>query len=181
MAGLVTSNLDFEILDINNTKNIVFLDTSTYIDYPENPVLDITFPASNQYFTVQIQPEKINVFDSNTIGYSSLLNIVSPADLPDGIYGYRYKICPYDFYTKCKYYLRTTFLDRCIQNIYSAVDMSNCCDPDSDSIKKDLVDLHIFLESAKANAVLGNLDKANKDFNLATKKVDKLNIKLNIQ
>lgn len=179
MLGLLITILDFQILDINNTKNIAFLDLSTYSESPQDPILNIVFPASSKYFTVQIQPSKINVFDSNTIGYSQVLNVDSPADLPDGVYNFNYKICPYDFYSTSKCFLRTTILDRNIQRIYEAIDLSQCCE-DLNGTKKELIDIHLFLESGKANAILGNSDKASKDYSIAAKKVDKLLQKLNL-
>lgn len=180
MSGLKTNTIDFEILDINNTKNIVFVDTSTYSEPPENPILQITLPASSRYFIAQIQPMKVNILDSNTIGYTDVLMSACAVDFPDGVYKLVFKFCPYDYYCITKYVLRTTFIDRSIQQIYNSLDLCECPKDDQVAIKKELLDIYIFLESGKANATLGNVEKASKDYSIAAKKVDRLSAKLNL-
>src|SRR3954463_4543906 len=96
-TGLQFNTIDFEILDIDNLKNIVFVDLSKYYQAPEGPLLEILLPGSMQYLMAQIQPNKINILDSNTIGLSNIFETNCAVDLPDGVYTFKYKICPYDY------------------------------------------------------------------------------------
>lgn len=178
MIGLNQNFIDFDILDNDNTKNIVFLDMSKYFESPSNPILEIYLPGSSKYLMAQIQPGKINVLDSNTIGLSSIFTTNVPMDLPDGVYTFTYKFCPYENYRSTKYKLRTTFLDRDIQKIYDNVQLSECPTETVEGIKKDLLDIYIFIESAKANAQLNKPDRASKDFEIASNKVKKLTDKI---
>lgn len=180
MAGIISTALNFEILDINNTKTIVFLDASSYMEAPVSPILQVIPPGANRYYVAQIQPSQINALDSLSLGMSDFLGTSCPMDFPDGVYQFSYKIQPYNFYCVSKYVLRTTMLERTIQNIYCSIDITCCSLDDIAAIKKDLLDVYIFLESGKANAALGYADKASKDFSLACKKVDRITTKLKI-
>lgn len=178
MSLFKTNILDFEILDSNNLKNIIFVDASTYSEEPENPILSLLLPGSNKYLIANITPRVVNVLDSHTIGLSQALESWCPVDLPDGVYTYTYKICPYETLKITKSYLRTTLIDKDIAQIYETLSFIECCKDDLTAIKKELVDIYIFLESGKANATLGNIDKAGKDYSIACKKVAKLISKL---
>lgn len=173
MKGLHKHHLDFEIINVGNPKILVFLDCSEYYKQPDNPVLDILVPGISTPYTVNIESGLANTFNSNTIGITSRLECDKPLDLPDGIYKITYKIQPYDGLYVCKYFLRTEILDSIIEKIYADTECTTDI-LDNQRLKKEIVDIHILIESAKANAVYSNIDKSQKDYRLALKKAEKL-------
>lgn len=176
--GLHKHNIDFEIVNLGNSKIIVFLDCSEYFKQPDSPILDILVPGYHEVFSVPIEFSLPNTFNSNTIGLTSKLNCDEPTILPDGIYKYTYKVQPYDGLYKTKYFLRTEILDGLLEKVYSEVECSTQI-VDNPNLKREIVDIHILLESAKANAKYSNIDKAQKDYRLALKKVEKLSKNIN--
>lgn len=178
MKGLHKHNIDFEIVNLGNPKIIVFLDCSEYFKQPDSPILDILVPGYSEAFSVPIEFSLANTFNSNSIGLTSKLNCDTPVILPDGIYKYTYKIQPYDGLYKIKYFLRTEILDSLLDKIYCEVECSTQI-VDNPNLKREIVDIHILLESAKANAKYSHLDKAQKDYRLALKKVEKLSKSIN--
>ena len=172
--GLHSQLIDFEILNVGNPKIIVFLDCSEYFKQPDSPILDILVPGISVPFTVNIEYSLPNTFNSNTLGLTNRMECEKPVDLPDGIYKYTYKIQPYDGLYISKYFLRTEVLDDLLNKVYSSVECTTDI-IDNPRLKKEIVDIHILLESAKANAIYSNIDKAQKDYRLALKKTEKLN------
>lgn len=171
--GLHSHYLDFEVIPTGNSKVIVFLDCSDYFKQPDSPSLEITVPGYNVPFTVPIEFSKANTFNTNTLGITSRLNGSTPVDLPDGIYTYKLKIQPYNVLYRIKNFLKTDILDSLLEKVYSSVECTTDI-IDNPQLKRELVDIHILLESAKANATYCNLDKSKKDYSLALKKVEKL-------
>lgn len=178
MKGLLKHHIDFEIVNVGNTKIIVFLDCSEYFKCPDTPILDVLVPGYSVPFTVNIRYSEANTFNSNTLGLTSKFNGDEPSILPDGIYKYTYKIQPYDGLYKVKYFLRTEVLDDMLEKVYCSV---NCTTElaDNPNLKREFVEIHVLLESAKANTKYGHIDKGQKDYRLALKKVEKLSNNIN--
>lgn len=170
MLGLQSHRLDFEILPTTSSKKIIFLDTSDYYEKPESPLLQVNLPGYSKYFLVPIESGRINTFNSHTLGFTTILLDDEPLEFPDGIYKFVYKVCPYATLHITKHFLRTNKLDKELAQIYSKLD----CVETNSCYKKELLDIHVLLESAKANTTFNYIDKANKDFSLAQKKVSKL-------
>lgn len=170
MLGLQKHDLDFEIIESRNAKKIIFLDASDYFEQPESPLLQILLPGHRKYFLVNIEAGRINTFNSHTVGFTSILSLDDLVEFPDGVYEFTYKVCPYKTVNVTKYILRTTKFDETLSKVYSKID----CSDEKDCIKKELLDIHILIESAKANTYLGYVDKGGKDFSLAQQKVSKL-------
>lgn len=173
--------IDFEILDIDNPKIIVFLDASEYLaDNPELPILEITLPGFNNHFVVNITPKQINVLNANTIGITKTLQAKDDClpDLPDGVYKFMYRICPYDKIFLCKYYLRTVLLNIKIKELYKLLEFSDCSFLEDAKLKSKLLDIDQLLVAAKAFAEDGNNKKASNLYQLADKIVNDLIKKL---
>jgi hypothetical protein len=162
--------LDFEIVDTNNSKTIVFIDSSNYFEEPELPVLEIVPPYFNQVFKVNISARKVNTINSSTMGLTEFLPNDYPMDFPDGIYKFTYGICPYQF-NVIKYRVRTTELDKCLNDIYNKL---SCNLYTNESIQKELLQVFLAKESAKANAELFFLGNAESDFKIAQEKAQLL-------
>lgn len=172
--------LDFEILDIDNPKIIVFLDASEYYEKPEMPILEITLPGFNNHFVVNIIDGQINVFNANTIGITKTLQAKDDClpDLPDGVYKFMYRICPYDKLYLCKYYLRTVLLNKKIKHLYKLLEFTDCSITEDAKLKSKLLDIDQLVLAAKAFAEDGNNKKASNLYQLADKIVNDLIKKL---
>lgn len=172
MSAIQQNYLDFEILDTDDPKLIIFIDASVYLDpNPEKPILEIVLPGFNQYFLVNIIPYQINVMNSNTIGVTKTFNndYNCLGDLPDGVWEYTYRVCPYDtvFIKKCV--LRTALLNQKLNCLYKLFDNADCSLKDDRKIKNKLTDIDIFIQTAKAYAAECNKSRASNFYQIADK------------
>lgn len=166
--GLKSHKLDFEILDTGNPKTLVFLDSSEYMSEPERPLLEVTLPGHTKYFLLNIAARKVNTFNSNTIGLSELFESNCLMELPDGIYTFKYKICPYDSVYIQKKILRKVKIDKSINMILRDADLSD------ERLKKELTDIWVLIAAAEANTEDNQISKAIEQFKLANSMVDKI-------
>lgn len=165
--GFTRDELSFFILDTDNPKTFVFVDTSSYQKEPERPLMEITPPGYNKYFLVNIVARKVNTLNSNTIGISDILEGRCLVDLADGVWTFKYKICPYDEVFIVKYNLRTVKLERSLAELYKELDFSDCDVSEDESLKKDIIDAQLAIASGKANAERGDVKKATTLYKLA--------------
>lgn len=172
MKGLRQHILDFEIIPTGNPETLVFIDSSDYYAEPERPLLEITLPGYKKYFLVNVVARRVNTFNSNTIGFSEVLNEGCLVDLPDGIYSFRYKICPYDKIFKDKKFFRTTLIRKRLADLYERLDAADCDHKDKIN-PSDLVEINALIEGAEA-VVSKNEKKANSFYQLADKLISKL-------
>jgi hypothetical protein len=165
---MYVQQLDFEIVETGNPKTIVFIDSSNYFEEPELPVLDIIPPYFNQIFRATITARQVNTLNSSTIGLTAFVPSDCPLDFPDGIYKFTYGICPYVL-NVTKYRVRTTQLDEKLNMIYKTLE---CNLYSNESVQRELLQIYLAKESAKANASLFYLQNAESDFRIATDKTD---------
>ena len=173
MLGLNEHKLSFELLETGNPKTLVIFDSSYYYEEPERPLLEITLPGYNKYFLVNVEARKVNTFNSNTIGLTDTLDTDEFIDLPDGVYGFKFKICPYNYVYTVQKKMRVTSLLKKLEEVYNKIDLSDCSTKEDRVIQFDLVRIHILIEGAKA-VVNKNSKKAFDNYQLANKLVDKL-------
>jgi hypothetical protein len=149
MKGLRQHILDFEIIPTGNPKTLVFIDSSNYFREPEKPLLEVTLPGYNKYFLVNVTARKVNTFNSNTIGLTELLNNEHLVNLPDGVYTFKYKICPYDETYIVKKNFRTTLIDQELNDLYLQIENSDCSTVADRVLEYQLVEIHCLIEGAK--------------------------------
>lgn len=172
MLGIHEHVLDFDILETGNTKTIVFVDESTYMAEPDRPLLEVTMPGYTKYFLVNVTAKQVNTFNSSTLGLNQVLTQSKLVDLPDGVWQYKYKICPYNYVYKIKKVMRVTMLTNKLKSLYNQIDLSECSGTDDKEMQSILVQIHILIEGAKA-AVEKDSKKAQKYYQLADKLVQK--------
>jgi hypothetical protein len=177
MKGLRKHILDFEIIPSGNPKTLVFIDSSDYFAEPEKPLLEITLPGYTKYFLVNIAARKVNTFNSNTIGLTELLNEGELVELPDGIYKFRYKVCPYDKVFKDKKSFRTTLIEKKLAEAYDKLDASDCSHQSDKDLQNSIVEIHALIEGAKI-VVNKSEKKASSFYQLANSLLDKIVNKL---
>lgn len=171
--GLNKHTISFEILDNGDPNILLFLDTSDYYRQPESPLLEIVPPGYDKYFLVNIAFSKINVLNSGTIGFSDILEGGCLTELPDGIWSFKFKVCPYDEVYVSGYRLRTVLLEHKLADIYRALDFSDCDVADDEKIKKNVIDIILAIESGKANAKSGSVREASDLYKIACNLVNK--------
>lgn len=163
IQGLQKTVLDIDVLDTNNSKTLVFVDSSSYISQPEKPLMEITLPGYSKYFLVNVIANRVNTFNSSSIGLNTIINCSGYVDLPDGIYTIKYKTCPYDFSFIVKSFVKISLINNQIASIYNQIDLNTC----DKSIKDDLINMHLLLEGSKSIVNI-NLKKATDYFNTAS-------------
>ena len=96
MPTIYRSHLNIEPIDTGNLYTQVIIDSSSYFNYPDTPLLDVTIPGYIEPFTIAFKASLINVLNSSILGLNAFLNQDSLIVLPDGIWKFVYKICPHD-------------------------------------------------------------------------------------
>lgn len=172
MPGIREHKLDFEILETGNTKTLVFLDSSDYMEEPERPLLEVVMPGYTKYFLTNVVARNVNTFNSSTLGLNQVLVQSQLVDLPDGVWQYKYKICPYKYVYKIKKFMRVTMLTNKLKSLYNNIDLSECAGTDDKDLQNTLVQIHVLIEGAKA-AVEKDSRKAQRYYQLADKLVQK--------
>lgn len=179
MKGLRENIIDFEILRTGNPKTMVFVDSSDYIGEPDRPLLEVIFPGYNKFFLVNVVARQVNTFNSNTLGFTDLLNSDCLVDLPDGVYRLKYKICPYTVNYKVKNIFRSVLLEDKLKYIYDKLEASACSIKEDKKILSDIAEIHMLLEGCHY-IVESNQKKATEFYALASnithntiKKLDK--------
>jgi hypothetical protein len=75
-----------------DSKTIVFVDNSVYLDFPDNCTLEIKLPTNDTYLSCLYKPHGITPIGAISLGYSSTSVI-----LPDGIYKVKQSVNPNEF------------------------------------------------------------------------------------
>lgn len=172
--GIRKHNLDFEILDTGNPKTLVFLDSSDYYTEPERPLIEVTLPGHSRYFLLNAAAKKVNTYNSNTIGLTEILNSFELVNLPDGVWKFKFKVCPYDKVYIQKHHLRTVELEERLGKVYEYLTLSDCDVERDVKLNNTLIDVLLAIESGKANAKKGNTKKASDLYQFASTSVNSL-------
>ena len=171
--GIETYNIDFLILESNDPKTIVLLDRSTYLTTPEKPRLEVTPPGFTGYIEIPYNINGITILDSDSLLLTANCEYVELADLPDGVWIIKQKVCPYDELFIKKYYLKT----QCLEHLYNSAllkmgETNIDCDVIS-GINTMIIEIEILLKTAKLEAARGNVRDATKKYQYASKRINK--------
>jgi hypothetical protein len=175
MQGIHRTYLDFEILETGNPKTLVFVDSSQYMEAPDRPLLEVFLPGFNKYLLTNVVAGQVNTFNSSTLGLNETLNINFLQELPDGVWSFRFKICPYDLVYIDKKHMRVTQLVAKLNFLYNELSIDGCsCPTKTDAfIQSELTRIHILIEGAKAVVNIDSV-KAYKYYQLADKMIEQL-------
>jgi hypothetical protein len=152
--------LNFSIYEDSSTDSIIFVDKSSYYEYPTNPLLEVKFPnLLNETYQQIILPEQLNVLTRTKLCYGT-------GDFQDGVYVFRYSVAPNARLFKEVYHLRTTKLTAKIKELVN-IDM------EEDSVNK-IYKADLMIQAGKLEAEKQNINKAAEYYNLADKLIKKL-------
>lgn len=171
--GIKRTILDFEILETGNPQTLVFVDSSQYIEPPDRPLLEVFLPGYDKYLLTNVAANQVNTFNSNTLGLANALFINHLTVLPDGIWKFRFKICPYNYIFIDKSYMRTTLLELKLDQAYNQIDLLKCMDKTTAYILDELTKVEILIKGAKA-AVNKDEKKSYSYYQLANRIVDEI-------
>jgi hypothetical protein len=173
MPTIYKDYLNIEPIESGNPFTIVIIDSSSYFRYPEGAALDVTIPGYNDFFEVPFKPSLVNVYNSSTLGLNQLLCVDGLTALPDGVWKYRYKVCPYDQTFVYRSFYKTSLLDERIKQIYNEIDLRACNNNDIDYLKNQVVRIHILREGARAVVEI-NERKAYENYQAALDLADQI-------
>lgn len=173
MQGVYRNYLDFEPLETGNEKTLVLVDSSSYMQEPEAPLIEVYLPGFNKYLLRPFIAKQVNTYNSNTLGLTQSLQQEGITILPDGVWRIRYKICPYDLVFIDKTFMRVTVLLNKLAMVYNNIDLQACPGKTTDDLFHQLAYVNILIEGAKAAACVDE-KKAMGDYNTANKIVNEL-------
>lgn len=180
LIGTQTYTINFYIIESNDPKTIVILDQSNYLDQPEQPTLDVIIPGFTGSVSKEYIPNGINVLNSDSLDLTEQCEYDTTADLPDGVYQITMKVCPFDQLYNKKCYLKTTKFYEAYQNLLLNFDITNNT-YNQDELKRNIIDLDILIQSAKAEVSQCNVDKGVQKYQAALRKLLSINRKLNCE
>jgi hypothetical protein len=171
--GIHRNILDFEILETGNPLTLVLVDSSQYIEPPDRPLLEAFLPGFDKYLLTNVVPNQVNTFNSNTLNLAHSLSLNHLVVLPDGVWKFRYKICPYDYVFVDKSYLRTTLIEQKLSRAYNELDLEKCTDKTTAYILDQLTRVQILLRGGKA-IVNQNTKRSSEYYKLADRLLDQI-------
>lgn len=134
-------NIDFQVYDSGDPKQLIVLDTSIWGIIQDRPaIIEIIPPGFKEPSVNYFKQNFVNIFTSHTLGLNCESNStpVVQSDLPDGVYEITLKGSP-DKFNKKRLYLKTTSLNRALDDVLISK-YSECidCIAQDDDISKVL-------------------------------------------
>lgn len=165
-------NIKFQVLNNNDAKNIVVLDTSEWAHIENKPsIIEISLPGNSDYITRYLSKNAVNYFNSEDLGISCNGCESEELDLPDGVYTITIKGSPDNFQSTINY-LKT---DKARFELDSLFLKINFCNKDVDSdLVKQIHKIDLYIRSAEANVRRGNICEAQELFFKAQDDIKKL-------
>lgn len=168
------SRLSLKIDDNTNPETLIVKDTSWY--NPDIPVtgamLQITLPGFNHPIDFNVNKDFDIVLNSNTLGLTLSLNNQPYIELPDGIYIYKYSICPKDRLWVEYNLFRVNSIMKRYHNLLCKSIISSCSFTIKD--KDKINEIKNYIDIAKATTdYCGNNCKATELYNYADELLSK--------
>jgi hypothetical protein len=171
-------NIDFFVIDGNDTKSIIILDNSTYLDPPDKPLLEIILPGFTGYVSIPYRPNNYTILNSDSLDLTASCDYTELIDIPDGIYQIKMKICPYEELHNKKCYLKTSSFYKKFQEVLLTADLYEDTYEGS-ALKNSVVDVDLLMQSALASVQKCDLDNGIRLYTTANKKLNQIVNKLN--
>lgn len=168
-----TINVDFTVLPDFDPTLLIVGDISKWYGAENLPAtISITPPGSIKPIVETFQKHKLNIFNSNTLGLSCLIECEEQRydDLSDGVWTILVK-SGYTGIEKTRYFLKTDIFVREIDEIYIRAGLEY--DMNDKQIRKDLRDMEFLKRTAEANCRRGDFYKADRDFSQAQELLSK--------
>lgn len=170
---MMTTSLDFTILETYNCNTLGVVDTSYYSDGQviSNPRIYIYLPGETNPVILGFLPRKVNIYNSNNLGLSNVTSVSDLITIPDGVYKVRYA---FSTFTVEKYFLRTCLLQCKYDSVLLQLDIFDCNETSRKAKLNNLKDIEFIIMSAIASASKCNYSLAASLYDRADKELDKL-------
>lgn len=164
--------LNFDVLPTYDSRVLAIADLSIWAHLvDEASYIDITLPGRKTPVTYGFGKNKVNKFNSSSLGYGCADCEDDLIPLPDGIYKIKIYSCEGNKFYLEKHYLRSVQLELDIQSLIVSINIE--CNPDSSCLTQ-IQKAELYLKGAKADLVFGNINAANRKFNAAVELVEDL-------
>lgn len=171
MAKINALELDIDIFDSSNPKKIVVRDASSYLhDTVESPTLSIKLPGFINFIDIDFHRNSINILNSNTLRLTNVITTNEMADLPDGLYQFRYSICPNEKLFVVKNFMKTTLAELALARIIAFTSKCN----QTQEFKNSILDIIYLLQTSKYLTIAGQLKDASDAFFTINKQLQSL-------
>ena len=140
--GVHTHTLDFMIQDADTC--LVFTDLSDYMEAPECPEIEVTFPGYRDYVSVPIRINEVNKIAGSLLGLTNC-----GGNIPDGLYTIKYQIAPKELFSKTKYHLRTAELQKQKMQMLDQLDFCDVTGKENRDLTTKLMSIELYLDGAE--------------------------------
>ena len=166
--------IDFNVIETDNHKTLLIADNSNWSVIESEPsIIEITLPGMRNPVVNYFDKKSINNFNSVNLNLSCVgggCDELEWTELPDGVYTICVKGSPSKF-QETKNYFRT---NKIRERLDLMIINSNIgCEGSSKVDFKEILDIDMLIKSTEANTRFGDINSASKDYQLASKMLDK--------
>ncbi len=173
------SRLSFDIIDTHDFKTLGIVDTSWYNPdiTIETPTLQVTPPGYQVVASPFFMIKSLNIYNSNSFGITRASCEEELLELPDGIWKFKYSICPNDKLFIERFYLKTDQIVCRYTQAFLNLDLNTCDDPVDKDKRKKLDEIEFYINGAIAAGNNQNAKLAADLYNKASKLLDRYGAK----
>ena len=166
--------IDFNVIETDNHKTLLIADNSNWSVIESEPsIIEITLPGMRTAVVNYFDKKSINNFNSVNLNLSCVgggCDELEWTELPDGVYTICVKGSPSKF-QETKNYFRTNKIRERFDLLI--INSNIGCEGSSKVDFKEILDIDMLIKSTEANTRFGDINSASKDYQLASKMLDK--------
>ena len=166
--------IDFNVIETDNHKTLRIADDSNWSVIESEPsIIEITLPGMRNPVVNYFDKKSINNFNSVNLNLSCVgggCDELEWTELPDGVYTICVKGSPSKF-QETKNYFRTNKIRERFDLLI--INSNIGCEGSSKVDFKEILDIDMLIKSTEANTRFGDINSASKDYQLASKMLDK--------
>lgn len=166
--------IDFNVIETDNHKTLLIADNSNWSVIESEPsIIEITLPGMRNPAVNYFDKKSINNFNSVNLNLSCVgggCDELEWTELPDGVYTICVKGSPSKF-QETKNYFRTNKIRERFDLLI--INSNIGCEGSSKVDFKEILDIDMLIKSTEANTRFGDINSASKDYQLASKMLDK--------
>lgn len=169
---MASINVDFVVVPSGDPKYILVVDTSEWAHIiNKTSIIEITMPGKKTYATQYFDKGKVNIFNSQNLGYTCSDSKSNLIDLPDGIYKITVKGSP-DSFNRTRYYLRTELTELELGKLFINNGLKYS-EIDKEFFEELYFGAELNLKAAKIFVAEGDIQRANYHLNEAQTIIEK--------
>ena len=166
--------IDFNVIETDNHKTLLIADNSNWSVIESEPsIIEVTLPGMRNPVVNYFDKKSINNFNSVNLNLSCVgggCDELEWTELPDGVYTICVKGSPSKF-QETKNYFRTNKIRERFDLLI--INSNIGCEGSSKVDFKEILDIDMLIKSTEANTRFGDINSASKDYQLASKMLDK--------